>query len=214
MTDEEVDEAIKKEQEEAVQTMTLDRIAAAGTIYQVMPENYRIEMLKTERPNPNMPDFISWLAGRSAAPFGLTKQFATLQSTGADYRAEQLMSWPAFYDAQKFLEQICDWTVYRWSLWASKRGLVKKPLDIEQMKLVDWSWPSMEDIDEVAHQNAIEKKLRNMTATYSEILGSDWKEKLEQTAYEHAWMKEHGITHPQDLMLSGGQTESSKSNEE
>ena len=82
------------------------------------------------------------------------------------------------------------------------------------MKLVDWSWPSMEDIDEVAHQNAIEKKLRNMTATYSEILGSDWKEKLEQTAYEHAWMKEHGITHPQDLMLSGGQTESSKSNEE
>lgn len=82
------------------------------------------------------------------------------------------------------------------------------------MKYVSWAWPKMDEIDEVAHQEAVEKKLRNMTATYSEILGSDWKEKLEQTAYERQWMKEHGIVHPQDLMLSGGQTESSKNIDE
>lgn len=104
MTDEEVEEAVKKEQETAVTTMTLDRVTAAGAIYQVMPEGAKIELLDTKHPNANMPDFINWLAGRSAAPFGLTKQFATLQSTGADFKAEQLITWPAFYEAQKFLE--------------------------------------------------------------------------------------------------------------
>lgn len=204
---------MKQEQENATQTMTLDRVTAAGAIYQVMPENFKIEMLDTKRPNPNMPEFISWLAGRSAAPFGLSKQFATLQSSGADFRAEQLMTWPAFYEAQKFLESICDWVVYRWSVWAMKKGYVKEvPEDF--VAHTSWAWPSMDEIDEVAHQEAVEKKLRNMTATYSEILGSDWKEKLEQTAYERQWMKEHGITHPQDLMLSGGQTESSKNIEQ
>lgn len=104
MTDEEVEQAVKQEQETAQQTMSLDRVTAAGAIYQVMPEGFKIELLDTKHPNQNMPDFISWLAGRGAAPFGLSKQFATLQVTGADYRAEQLMTWPAFYEAQKFLE--------------------------------------------------------------------------------------------------------------
>ena len=104
MTDEEIEQVVKQEQESATQTMTLDRVTAAGAIYQVMPENYKIELLDTKHPNANMPEFISWLAGRSAAPFGLSKQFATLQSSGADFRAEQLMTWPAFYEAQKFLE--------------------------------------------------------------------------------------------------------------
>lgn len=72
MTDEEVEEVVRQEQQANVQTMTLDRVRAAGAIYQVMPENYRMELLDTKHPNANMPDFIKWLAGRSAAPFGLT----------------------------------------------------------------------------------------------------------------------------------------------
>lgn len=72
------------------------------------------------------------------------------------------------------------------------------------MDYVDWSWKGVDDIDEVAKETAIEMKLRNMTSTFKEILGNNWKEKLEQTAYERKWMTEHGITHPQDLMLSGG----------
>ena len=78
MTDEEIEEAVKQEQDSNVQTMTLDKVNAAGAIYQVMPEGYKMEILDQKHPNANMPDFIKWLAGRSAAPFGLTQQFATL----------------------------------------------------------------------------------------------------------------------------------------
>lgn len=78
MSDEEVEAIVKAAQDTNVKTMTLDKVNAAGAIYQVMPENYKMEILDTKHPNANMPDFIKWLAGRSAAPFGLSQQFATL----------------------------------------------------------------------------------------------------------------------------------------
>ena len=212
MTDEQIEQASKEEVDNQVQTVALERVNAAGCIYQVMPENYKMELLDTRHPNPNISEFINWLATKSAAPFGLSEQFATFMPNGADFRANQLFSERAFEEAQKFLEQICDWTLYRWAIWANKRGLISRAPETF-IQDVAWSWPKMDELDELQHQNAVEKKLRNMTATYSEILGSDWKEKLEQTAYEHRWMKEHGMTHPQDLMLSGGQTESSKNEE-
>ena len=73
MTDDEIREAVEQEQDSNVQTMTLDKVNAAGAIYQVMPEGYRMELLDTKHPNNTMPEFIKWLAGRSSAPFGLTQ---------------------------------------------------------------------------------------------------------------------------------------------
>lgn len=72
MTDDEIKAAVQQEQEANVQTVSLDRVNAAGVIYQVMPEDFKMELLDTKHPNANMPDFIKWLAGRSAAPFGLS----------------------------------------------------------------------------------------------------------------------------------------------
>lgn len=72
MSDEEIEAAVKAEQTSNTQTMTLDRVNAAGAIYQVMPEGFKMELLDTKHPNSNTPEFIRWLAGRSSAPFGLT----------------------------------------------------------------------------------------------------------------------------------------------
>lgn len=99
MTDEEVEAAVKEQNDSQDQTMALDRINAAGCIYQVMPENYKMELLDTKHPNQNMPDFINWLATKSAAPFGLSEQFATFMPKGADFRANQLFSERAFEEA-------------------------------------------------------------------------------------------------------------------
>ena len=52
-----------------------------------MPENFKMELLDTKHPNNSIPEFIRFLAGRSAAPFGLTQQYATLCSTGADFKS-------------------------------------------------------------------------------------------------------------------------------
>lgn len=204
MTDDEVEEAARQyAQASAERTVTLDRAAAAGAIYQVMPENYRMELLDTKHPNQNTPAFIDWLAGKSAAPFGLSREFATLAPT-SEFRANQLFSARAFEEAQKFLEQICDWTLYRWSLWAVRRGrLAGVPEDFPRG--VSWSWPRMEELDENAHQDAVAKKLKNMTGSYRDELGPDWKEKLEVIRDEIAWCKANGLAHPSYEMLSGGE---------
>lgn len=204
MTDDEIREAVKTEQQSNVQTMALDRVVAAGAIYQVMPEGFKMELLDTKHPNSNTPEFIRWLAGRSSAPFGLTQQFATLQADGSAFRAEQIMTWPAFYDAQKFLEGICDWCFWRWSLWASKRGFIS-PISFESMQYVDWSWPKMDEIDENTHQDAIGKQLTNLTGSYREVLGADWKEKLTHIKDEINWFKENNLPHPAFNMISGGE---------
>ena len=204
MTDEQIEEASKEESDNQVQTMTLDRVNAAGCIYQVMPENYKMELLDTKHPNTNMPSFINWLATKSAAPFGLSEQFATFMPKGADFRANQLFSERTFEEAQKFLEQICDWTLYRWSLWANKRGLINRQPDTF-IANVAWSWPKMDELDELQHQNAVEKKIKNMVGSYKEELGPDWKEKLMTIKEEIDWFKENGLAHPSFEMKSGGE---------
>lgn len=204
MTDDEIEAATQEEIVSNVQTMALDRVNAAGCIYQVMPENYKMELLDTKHPNEHMPDFINWLATKSASPFGLSREFATFMPSGADFRANQLYSERAFEEAQKFLENICDWTLYRWSLWANKKGLIDKQPDTF-ISYVDWSWPKMEELDENAHQDAAEKKLRNMTGSYREILGPDWKSTLETVRDEIDWCKKNNLPHPSFSMISGGE---------
>ena len=204
MTDEEIEAATKEEVSEQVQTMSLERVNAAGCIYQVMPENYKMELLDTKHPNTNMPAFINWLATKSAAPFGLSEQFATFMPRGGDFRANQLFSERAFEEAQKFLEQICDWTLYRWSLWANKKGLINRQPDTF-ITDVAWSWPKMDELDELQHQNAVEKKIKNMVGSYKEELGPDWKEKLLTIKEEIDWFKQNGLAHPSFEMKSGGE---------
>lgn len=73
------------------------------------------------------------------------------------------------------------------------------------MQRVDWSWPKMLDADENAHQDAAEKKLRNMTGSYREILGPDWKETLETIKNEIQYCKDNALPHPAFSMISGGE---------
>ena len=204
MSDEEIEEAAKEEAKSEVQTMTLDRVTSAGCIYQVLPEDYKIELLDTKHPNDKMPDFINWLATKSAAPFGLSQHFATFMPNGSDFRANQLFSKRSFEEAQKFLEQICDWCLYRWAIWANKKGKIARTPDTF-IQHIAWSWPKMEEIDEQAHQDAVEKKLKNMVGSYKEELGADWKEKLLTIKDEINWFKQNGLPHPAYEMISGGE---------
>ena len=70
---------------------------------------------------------------------------------------------------------------------------------------VDWSWPRMLDADENSHQEAAEKKLRNMTGSYRDELGPDWRDKLLAVKDEIDWFKKNNLPHPAFNMISGGE---------
>lgn len=79
------------------------------------------------------------------------------------------------------------------------------------MSKVTWFWPQREENDAVAKENAASLKLKNLTGSYQEILGSDWQEKLDQIKVEIAYCKDNGLPHPAYNMVSGGErSESTK----
>ena len=139
-----------------------------------------MELIDTKHPNMNSIEFVRWLAATSAAPFGLTNVYATLKcdSSYTAFRGEQLIAQPAFEEAQHFLEQICDWILYRWSKWAVGKGVIEDKFKDGWIRKVSWNWPKMKDVDVVKEQNAIALKLKNQTGSYAEFYGADWEEKL------------------------------------
>ena len=211
MTDAEIEQAVKEESSIQEQTISFEKARSAGIIYEAMPDDYKMELLDTKHPNDKMEDFVKWLAGRSSAVFGMSEAYATLMPTGADFRAQQLLSQPAFLEAQKFLEQICDWTLYQYVNWIDKKGMFDKTrLPENWIKYVSWSFPTMDELDENSHQDAISKMLQNHTSTYKDILGNDWREKLLQSKEEIQWFKDNGLAHPSYAMISGGERTGAK----
>ena len=175
------------------------------SIYQVMPDGYKFELVDTKHPNNNSADWVKWLASYSCAPFGLTSCYATLKcdTSYTAFRGEQLMAQPTFEEAQKGLEQICDWLLYRWSKWAVKKGIIQDDFEEDWMYNVTWDWPKMKDVDRVKEENATKIGLSNLTVSYRELYGANWKESLKQIAEEKEYMKSIGLIHPSDVTVSG-----------
>lgn len=210
MTEEEIQQAAEEAAAGDEKTVSFNRAKESSVVYEALPEGYDAKQLQMTHPNQNVQVMVEWLSNRAAASLGLSRVFALGNPTDSDYRANQLFTQPAIVELQKDLEQICDWVFARYVQWATKKGIVKITLPEDYLSFVDWEWKGIDDLNPVVRENAIALELKNMTKNYSEILGPSWRERLKQTAFERQWMKDNGITPPQDLMLSGGQTEQSK----
>ena len=94
----------------------------------------------------------------------------------------------------------------RFEKWADEKGII----DISKLgdgweRKISWVWPKKDDTDEVAKQNGIRLGLQNMTITYRDTLGPQWKEKLLQSKAEIDWLKANGLPIPAYNMISGGE---------
>lgn len=205
MTDEEVEQIVKEEDKET-KTISFNKAVENSVVYEALPEGYDAKQLQMNHPNSNVEAMVDWLANRCAATMGLSRIFATGNPDSTNWRANQLFTYPTIREFQKEMEQICDFIFAKWVDWVLKKGIVTQYVAEDYMDYCDWEWKGIDDLNPVEHQNGIRLALENNTLTYKELLGNDWKEKLEQTAYEHQWMAEHGITHPSEKMISGGET--------
>ena len=204
MTDDEIREVVKAEAE-AEKTISFNKARENSVVYEALPEGVDAKQLQTTHPNNNIQVMVDFLANRCAASMGLSKIFATGNPEDTNWRANQLFSWPAIQEFQKSLEQVCDWVFAQFVKWVNKKGIVKAYVAEDFSDYVDWSWRQIDDIDPVQKETATEMKLRNMTSTLKEELGSDWEEKLEQYKYEIEYCKKNGLPHPAFNMISGGE---------
>lgn len=194
---EEVQEAIEEAQEEAA-PVSFDEMRSAGCIYEVMPENSKLELLDTKHPNPNMNEFIRLVACRGGWSIGISSVYTTgkVDSSYTGFRGEQLMSWPMFEKWQKFLEQeVCDWALARWYVYAVDHGIIRGDMNLPKdwERRVRWFWPKMREVNPMDEQSAINAGLANGTKTYLSVLGPNYKEILRQRAEEKKFMLSLGI---------------------
>ena len=208
MTDEQVEALVAKENGDA-QTVNLKVAHENAVAFQQLPPGYTADLLDTKHPNTNVETMTNYLSGRVAAVLGLSRAFAVGNPTNEDFRAQQLLSAPAIVQYQKDLERICDWVFANWLRFVGDDAALA---EAETAGAVTWEWKRLDSCDEAAQENANALKLKNCTGSYREILGNDWQEKLLQIADEVKWMRDHGMTHPSMLMLSGGETTAEKTN--
>ena len=197
--------AAVEEVKENERVVELRRARESSIGWEQLPEGFEAQQVATSHPNQSVEVMVNFLADRCAATLGLSRVYATGNPSDTDYRANQLFSWPAIAEFQKALEQVCDWVFHCYVNWAVKKGIVKGYVAEDFMDYVDWDWRKMDDFDQLKEQQAIEMKLRNMTSTLKEEIGSDWKEQLEQYKYEIDWCKKNGLPHPAYNMISGGE---------
>lgn len=208
MTDEEVEKMVNAETDD-VSDISLNVARENSVAFQQLPPGWTADMLDTKHPNTNVETMTNYLSGRVAAVLGLSRAFAVGNPTNEDFRAQQLLSAPAIIQYQKDLERICDWVFANFCRFI---GDDKAYDELLVAGAVTWEWKRLDSCDEVSTENANALKLKNMTGTYREILGNDWRERLLQSAEEAKWMREHGLTPPSSLMLSGGETTAEKTN--
>ena len=206
LTDDQVEELVAKEN---AQEVTLQKAHENAVAFQQLPPGWDASLLDTKHPNTNVETMTNYLSGRVAAVLGLSRAFAVGNPTNEDFRAQQLLSAPAIIQYQKDLERICDWVFANWLRFTGDAAALA---EAETAGAVTWEWKRLDSCDEAAQENANALKLKNCTGSYREILGNDWQEKLLQIADEVKWMREHGMTHPSMLMLSGGETTAEKTN--
>lgn len=206
MTPDEVEEVAKQESQNTTQTISFNKARENSVVYEALPEGITAQQLQTQHPNSNVETMVDFLANRCAASLGLSKIFATGNPEDGNWRANQLFTYPTILEFQKSLELICDWTFRNWLKWETRKGEVDSSvLELDLDRCVGWQWKGLDSLDPVANEQANEMKLRNMTSNYREILGQDWKTKLEQSASEIKWLKEHNLPMPQYYLLSGGE---------
>jgi len=193
------------------QSMDLDFLNSANVLYDVLPPNCRVELLRAEHPNTNLVEFSRWMHSGAAYAAGLTSLFATGKSD-ASYSAsmaEMIVAQTSFrVDYQRIERGVLDWALANWSRRAQARGEIPQDSELPEdwrRTCVKWQHPAERALNPVDEQNAIGLGLKNLTRNYHETLGPDWKRKLLETAEEIKFANENGIPDPRLQTASGQQ---------
>lgn len=191
-------------------TPSFQELESAGVCWNLMPAGAKMEMLKSERPNPNMNEFIRVVASRGGWANGLAACFVTgaVATSYSGYRGEQILTWPTFYRWQKFLESnVCDWHFRRWFEYASKFNPAVKAivssLPEDMFERIEWEWPMMKEVNAVDEQNALNMGLKNGSITYHDKFGPGWRRHLDRAAEGVEYCKQINFPHPANETVSG-----------
>lgn len=193
--------------EPKVVKFTTKQLNAIGAHFDKMPRGLKIDLLRTERPNPNMPAYIDFLSGLVGGAKGLARVYSTLkaQTSYTAFRGEQVMTEPSFEEFRQDLERdVCDWAARCVITRAIKLGLITETLPEGWERMIAWRWPKMREVSEKDAQAALQLKLQNgITSLKRELGPGEVDAIIAERAEEKKKFDELGLVYPGTTTVSG-----------
>lgn len=188
--------------------LDLPEIAATGAIYDVLPPGLKMELLNPTHPNANVIGMVTWIKQNASWANGIAGLFATgkADSSYSASLVEQAITWPCFEEEQQELKTgVLDWIIRRWYVWAVRKGHIPADLKLppEWLRYVAYSFPRKREPDAQKEQSAITQGLRNLTLSYEDLYGPDWRDVFARRRAELDAARENGIPHPALFTASG-----------
>jgi capsid protein len=180
--------------------------ALTGGIFEYVAKGDKITFPDIPRPNVRLAEFIEAILGYAGASMGLASAYTLLKAQGSytAFRGDMMLSWVTFYAAQKWLERTyADWVAGKVLAWAQRtKAIPVLPAGWE--RAMSWQWPTMPEVDQLDAENATAQALKNGTVDYSELLGPDWRKRLEGLSEQINVIRELGIPLSVLELKSGG----------
>lgn len=169
--------------------------------------NDKIQFPPVDRPNVHMTEFIEAVHCHAGAAFGMAKAYSLMRadSSYTAFRGDMIMTWQgAFYPMQKWLERdFADKVAVKVLRWAQRKQIVKR-LAAGWERAISWKWPTMPEVNIVNAATAMALNLKNGSTDYSNILGPDWRKRLEKLSEQIEVIRELGLPLSVLEMKSGG----------
>lgn len=189
------------------QEFTLKELEAIGAVFNQLPEGWKIDLLDTKRPNPNLGQYLDLLMGLVGGTKGLARVYATLkaQTSYTAFRGEQIMTWPSFKKMSKNLERhVCDWSIRCVVSRYRRIGLVDFNLPDDWPDYIAWNWPKMPEVSRKDAAAALAQELKNGTTSLTrELSPGEYARLVEERAREAADAKAAGLVYPGSETVSG-----------
>lgn len=177
--------------------VSYDRLEAlTGGFMEYMEPGDEFKLLDFNRPTINFIESVNAILRGAGAAMGLSKTYTTLntESSYTAFRGDMLLSWAQFYADQKFLERhLMDWLACRAIKWAAASGQLGVELPEGWESAMSWAWPQMPAVDPLKESMAHANDIKHAFASYSEILGPDWKKTIHQLAEEIREIKDQQL---------------------
>lgn len=168
---------------------------ADGNIVEYLAEGDRIVPAPTDRPNLDVSAYYDHTMDESGAAFGLAQGYSRMRvnSSYTAHRGETNLTIAHIKAAQKRAErQFLDWLAVKvLSHYIAAGELAAAPEGWERK--ISWVFPTIPNVDPLKEISAQALALKNGFVNFRDILGADWKEKLDAYAEQIAYAREKGL---------------------
>jgi capsid protein len=169
--------------------------ALTGGHLEYMSEGDNFELLNIDRPNVNAAEFHDFVLSSAGSALGMARAYSRMRadSSYTAFRGDLIMSWVFFFWCQKWLERrVCDWVATKVLTIAQSTGKIET-LPTGWESSLSWDWPKMPSINPLDEANADKQALKNGTTDYAQLLGPDWKKKMDSLAEQLDYAKSKGL---------------------